>query len=79
VRAVPCRCDFYPGICPTTEEKALKNLSQCKKNLSQVKKYFSQDTVYILHDITDSDNARCCINTIWPPEDEQDIARNMYM
>jgi len=26
-----------------------------------------------------SDNTRCCINTIWPPEDEQDIARNMYM
>jgi len=22
---------------------------------------------------------RCCINTIWPPEDEQDIARNMCM
>jgi len=20
-----------------------------------------------------------CINTIWPPEDKQDIARNMYM
>jgi hypothetical protein len=26
-----------------------------------------------------SDDTRCCINTIWPPEDEQDIARNMYM
>jgi hypothetical protein len=26
-----------------------------------------------------SDDTRCCINTICPPEDEQDIARNMYM
>jgi hypothetical protein len=29
--------------------------------------------------LTDSDDARCCVNTIWPPEDEQDIVRNMYM
>jgi len=29
--------------------------------------------------LTDSDDTRCCINTILPPEDEQDIARNMYM
>jgi len=27
--------------------------------------------------ITESDDSRCCINTIWHPEDEQDIARNM--
>jgi len=26
-----------------------------------------------------SDDTRCCIDTIWPPEDEQDIARNMYV
>jgi hypothetical protein len=35
-------CEFYPGICLTTEEKARKNLSQGKKNLSQVKKNLSQ-------------------------------------
>jgi len=29
--------------------------------------------------LTDSENTSCCINTIWPPEDEQDISRNMYM
>jgi len=29
--------------------------------------------------LTESDDTRCCINTISPPEDEQDIARNMYM
>ena len=34
MRAVPCVCEFYPGICLTTEEKARKNLSQVKKNLS---------------------------------------------
>ena len=28
VRAVPRLCGFYPGICPTTEEKARKNISQ---------------------------------------------------
>ena len=39
--AVPRLCEFYPGICLTTEEKARKNLSQVKKNISQ-------STVYIL-------------------------------
>jgi hypothetical protein len=29
--------------------------------------------------LTESGNTKCCINTIWPPEDEQDIARNIYM
>jgi len=28
VRAVPCLCEFYSGICLTTEEKAWKTLSQ---------------------------------------------------
>jgi len=31
VRAVTRLCEFYPGICLTTEEKARKNLSQGKK------------------------------------------------
>jgi hypothetical protein len=47
VRAVSHLCEFYPGICLTTEEKARKNLSQCKKTC-QVKKNLSQSTVYIL-------------------------------
>jgi len=38
VRAVPRLCEFYPGICLTTEEKARKNLSPGKKNLSPGKK-----------------------------------------
>ena len=41
VRAVPRLCEFYPGICLTTEEKARNIFSQGKKNLSQ-------STVYIL-------------------------------
>ena len=48
-------CEFYPGVCLTTEDKAQenlsqdkKNLSQGKKNLSQVKKNLSQSAVYIL-------------------------------
>jgi len=48
MRAVSRLCEFYPGICLTTEEKARKNLSQGKKNRSQVKKNLSQSTVYIL-------------------------------
>ena len=42
---MPRLCEFYDGICLTTEEKARKNLSQGKKNLSQGVVY-SQDTVY---------------------------------
>ena len=34
---------------------------------------------YTGRSLTDSDDTRCYINTIWPPEDEQDIARNMYI
>ena len=55
MRAVPRLCEFNPGICLTTEEKARKNLSQDKENLSQdkenlsqVKKNLNQSTVYIL-------------------------------
>jgi hypothetical protein len=40
-------CEFYPGICLTTEEKARKILSQGKKNLSQVMKNLCQSTVYL--------------------------------
>jgi hypothetical protein len=42
VQAVPRLCEFYPGICLTTEEKAWKNLIQGKKNISQVKKNLGQ-------------------------------------
>jgi hypothetical protein len=48
VRSVPRLCEFYPGICLTTEEKARKNLIQGKKSLSRVKKNLSHSTVYIL-------------------------------
>jgi hypothetical protein len=47
VRAVPRLCEFYPGICLTTEETARINISQGKKNLSQGKKNLSQ-TLMIL-------------------------------
>jgi hypothetical protein len=51
--AVPRLCEFYPGLCLTTEEKPRKNLSQGKKNLSQVKKklrvqYTYYQNTYIL-------------------------------
>ena len=41
MRALSRLCEFYPGICLTTEEKGRKNLSKGKKNLSQVKKNLS--------------------------------------
>jgi hypothetical protein len=47
---VPRLCEFFPGICLTTEEKARKNLSQGMKNLSQVKKKLKvQYTYYQKH------------------------------
>jgi hypothetical protein len=48
VRTVPSFCEFYPGICLTTEEKLRKNLSQGKINLSQLKKNLIQSKVKIL-------------------------------
>jgi len=27
--------------------------------------------------LTESNNTRCCINTIWPPDDEHDVSWNM--
>jgi len=45
--AVPHLCEFYPGICLTTEEKAWKNLSQGKKNHSHVKKNLSEYSIHI--------------------------------
>ena len=38
MRAVLRLCEFYPGICLTTEEKARKNLSQGKKTSVKVRK-----------------------------------------
>jgi hypothetical protein len=35
-------------------------------------------TQHLVSSLSLSDDTRCCINTIWPPEDEKDIARNMY-
>ena len=34
MRAVPRLCEFYPGICLTTEEKARKNLSQGSRRVT---------------------------------------------
>ena len=44
---MPRLCEFYPGVCLTTEEKARKNLNQGKKHSSQLKKDLSQGTVYV--------------------------------
>jgi len=42
---VPRLCEFYPGICLTTEEQARKNLSQGKKTLSQSTYSFSATAI----------------------------------
>ena len=44
---MPRLCEFYPGICLTTEEKERKNLSRGKKTLSQVKKNLSQSKICV--------------------------------
>ena len=33
--------------------------------------------LYTGRPLTESDYTRCCINKILPPDDEQDVARNM--
>jgi hypothetical protein len=50
VRAVPRLCEFYPGICLTTEEKIRKNLNQGKINLSQGKKNLSHGKINLSND-----------------------------
>jgi len=35
VRAVPCRCELYPGICLKTEEKTRENLSQGSRRVPE--------------------------------------------
>jgi hypothetical protein len=39
VRAVPRLCEFYLGICLTTEEKARKNLTSVKVRKTSVRIY----------------------------------------
>jgi hypothetical protein len=46
MRVLPSLCEFYLGVCLTTEKKARKNLSQVKKNISQSTKNLSQSTIY---------------------------------
>ena len=64
VRAVSRLCEFYPGICLATEEKARKKLIQGKKTLNQ-------STVYILPKhphITKSTQTHTLQNNIKPPQ-----------
>jgi len=42
VRAVLRLCEFYPGICLTTEEKARKNLIQVSRTMPVGKEYTEQ-------------------------------------
>jgi hypothetical protein len=39
VQVVPSLCEFYPGICLTTEEKAPKNLRQGTRRDSKYTQY----------------------------------------
>jgi hypothetical protein len=68
---VPRLCEFYPGICLTTEEKARKNLSQVKKNLSQrtEKLQSTQYAYYQKHPhITKPTPTHTLQNNIKPPQ-----------
>jgi hypothetical protein len=53
VRAVPCLCELYHGICLATEEKA-------RKNLSKVAQYKNNEAQYKHNDIvTRTMNNKC--------------------
>ena len=47
MRAVPRLCEFYPGICLITEEKARKNLSQVRKTSVKVQYTYYQKHPHI--------------------------------
>ena len=73
VRTVPRLCEFYPGICLTTEGKAGKNLSQCKETSVRVRKtsvkvqyayYQNTHTLQNLHTHTHTHTQ----NNIKPPQ-----------
>jgi len=49
MRTAPGRCDIYPGICLTTEEKPRKNLSQGSRRVpvgTMKTEYTEQSTEY---------------------------------
>jgi len=69
VRAVPRLCEFYLGICLTTEEKARKNLSQDKKTSLRVQYTYYQhtNTLQNLHTYTHT-HTHTLQNNIKPPQ-----------
>ena len=48
MRAVPRLCEFYPGICLTTEEKARENLSHISQYIQKLVS-ISQKNQYLLY------------------------------
>jgi len=81
VRAVPRLCEFYPGICLTTEEKARKNLSQVKKNPSHSAVYILPKTPTHYNALTNTHitkptHTHTLQNNIKPPQYK--LKRNAY-
>ena len=48
VRAVPCLCEFYPGICLTTKEKHGKTSVRVRKTSVRLKTPQSQYSIHII-------------------------------
>jgi len=51
MQTVPRLCEIFPGICPTTEEKAWKNLGQGSRRMPVGKEYTEQSRENILTEI----------------------------
>jgi len=48
VRAVPCLCEFNPGICLNTEEKARRNLSKVSRRMpvGKMESEYTEDGIH---------------------------------
>jgi hypothetical protein len=63
-------CEFYPGICLTTEEKARKTLSQVKKNLGG-RQFLTYKGTLAIHAVWTAHSNQHTSQTSWQPLDLQ--------
>jgi len=59
---------------PLVSSLSVNGRTVCRAVCSGLQSALNRRTV---RPFTESDNTRCCNNTIWPPEDEHGTARNM--
>jgi len=74
-RAISCSSS---GGWIVSTQHLVSSLSVSDRSVHRLRKNFFLN-LCTERSLTESDDTRCCIDTIRPPKDEQDIARNMYM